>query len=158
MFLGGLWHGAGIGFVIWGMYHGLLLIIYRICNLDRFHSGQDSSRIGKAIAVFAMFHLVCIGWIFFRATPAELLPAFKSITGFWDQLDWGYVGIIAWGLVLYSAPVCVTEFCGYCRNLEFVDLYADWSWFTKAMAYVSIFYAVVMFGARKQSEFIYFQF
>ena len=32
------------------------------------------------------------------------------------------------------------------------------TWFTKAMAYVSIFYAVVMFGARKQSEFIYFQF
>jgi hypothetical protein len=34
----------------------------------------------------------------------------------------------------------------------------DWSRFTKATAYVSIFYSVVMFGARKQSEFIYFQF
>ena len=52
----------------------------------------------------------------------------------------------------------MTEYLGYRRNLEFVDLYANWHWFTKALVYVSIFYAVVMFGARKQSEFIYFQF
>ena len=55
-------------------------------------------------------------------------------------------------------PARVTEFLGYRRNLEFIDLYADWHWFAKAIGLVSIFYAVVMFGARKQSEFIYFQF
>ena len=158
MFLGGLWHGAGIGFVIWGLYHGLLLIIYRVCGLDRFRSGQDSSLVGKAIAIFVMFQLACIGWIFFRATPAELLPSFKSIFGYWDGVDWNFVQTIGWGLALYAIPLCVTEFLGYRRNLEFIDLYADWTWFTKALVYVSIFYAVVMFGARKQSEFIYFQF
>jgi D-alanyl-lipoteichoic acid acyltransferase DltB (MBOAT superfamily) len=31
MLLGGLWHGAAWTFVIWGMYHGLLLIGYRMC-------------------------------------------------------------------------------------------------------------------------------
>ena len=64
-----------------------LVAVLAFVGTDRFRSGQDSSRIGKAIAVFAMFHLVCISWIFFRATPAELLPAFKSITGFWHQSD-----------------------------------------------------------------------
>ena len=158
MFLGGLWHGAGIGFVIWGIYHGLLLIIYRVAGFERSRSDTEGSILGKAIAVFVMFHLACIGWIFFRATPAELLPAFKSMLGFWDVVDPNFTSLILWGLALYSIPLCVTEFLGYRRNSEFVDLYANWTWFTKAMVYVSIFYAVVMFGARKQSEFIYFQF
>ena len=35
MFLGGLWHGAGVGFIIWGLYHGLLLILYRLLPIDQ---------------------------------------------------------------------------------------------------------------------------
>ena len=30
MFLGGLWHGAQVTFVLWGLYHGLLLMINHI--------------------------------------------------------------------------------------------------------------------------------
>ena len=29
MVLGGLWHGAAWTFVLWGVYHGVLLIAYR---------------------------------------------------------------------------------------------------------------------------------
>jgi D-alanyl-lipoteichoic acid acyltransferase DltB (MBOAT superfamily) len=158
MFLGGLWHGAGIGFVIWGLYHGLLLVIYRVCRIDDFLSAPLRSRTTKAFAVFIMFQLVCIGWIFFRATPAELLPAFKSLVGYSAPPDWNFIRLIAWGLAIYSVPLAVTEYLGYRRNKEFIDLYSNWHWFVKAMALVSIFYAVVLFGARKQSEFIYFQF
>ena len=35
MFLGGLWHGAGFGFIVWGLYHGLLLILYRLLPIDQ---------------------------------------------------------------------------------------------------------------------------
>jgi D-alanyl-lipoteichoic acid acyltransferase DltB (MBOAT superfamily) len=34
MFLGGLWHGAAWTFVLWGTYHGLVLVAYRICAPD----------------------------------------------------------------------------------------------------------------------------
>ena len=34
MLLGGLWHGAGIFFIIWGLYHGLLLVLYRLVPID----------------------------------------------------------------------------------------------------------------------------
>lgn len=158
MFLGGLWHGAGIGFVIWGLFHGLLLIVYRICRIDAFLAAPERSRASKAVAVFVMFHLVCIGWIFFRATPTELVPAFRSLVDYSAGLDWSFITLIGWGLAIYSIPLAVTEYLGYRRKAEFVDLYANWHWLTKAMVYVAIFYAVVMFGARKQSEFIYFQF
>ena len=30
MLLGGLWHGAAWNFVIWGAFHGLILVLYRL--------------------------------------------------------------------------------------------------------------------------------
>lgn len=78
MFLGGLWHGAGIFFIVWGIYHGLLLVLYRLIPIDDFlvrHLG----RIGKIASIVVFFHLVCVGWIFFRATPEQFVPIVKSI-------------------------------------------------------------------------------
>jgi alginate O-acetyltransferase complex protein AlgI len=60
-FLCGLWHGAAYGFIIWGVYHGFLLIIERVLMV-RF-GFQPSGWIGQA----ATFLLVMIGWVFFRA-------------------------------------------------------------------------------------------
>jgi alginate O-acetyltransferase complex protein AlgI len=78
MFLGGLWHGAGIFFIIWGVYHGLLLVLYRLFPIDR-KLTQWFGALGKPLSMLLFFHLVCLGWIFFRATPAEFLPIVKSI-------------------------------------------------------------------------------
>jgi alginate O-acetyltransferase complex protein AlgI len=78
MFLGGLWHGAGIFFIIWGIYHGLLLVLYRLFPID-IKLTQRFGAFGKALSILIFFHLVCLGWIFFRATPAEFLPIVKSI-------------------------------------------------------------------------------
>lgn len=61
-FLCGLWHGASYGFIIWGIYHGTLLIIEREL-LSRFGFVM-SGWIGQAVT----FLLVMIGWVFFRAT------------------------------------------------------------------------------------------
>lgn len=78
MILGGLWHGAGVFFIVWGLYHGLLLVLYRLVPIDEFLIGKFG-RVGKALSIFIFFHLVCIGWIFFRATPDQFLPIVSSI-------------------------------------------------------------------------------
>lgn len=60
-FLTGLWHGAGWNFIIWGLYHGLFLVLERAFLgkvLER--SGPVAGRIYTLLAVF-------FGWIFFRA-------------------------------------------------------------------------------------------
>jgi len=60
-FLCGLWHGAGLTFIVWGLYHGLLLIIERAAyGLWRW---RPSGLPGIAVS----FVLVTIGWVFFRA-------------------------------------------------------------------------------------------
>jgi alginate O-acetyltransferase complex protein AlgI len=60
-FLCGLWHGAGMTFIVWGLYHGLLLII------ERFVHDRWQWRPSGVSGIFLSFVLVMIGWVFFRA-------------------------------------------------------------------------------------------
>lgn len=71
MFLGGLWHGAAWNFVIWGGYHGLLLAAERLMEplFPRAWVGR-----WPVLRRVVTFHLVCLGWVFFRAvTTGEAL-------------------------------------------------------------------------------------
>jgi len=60
-FLCGLWHGASWTFVIWGCYHGLLLVAERSFLLGRLQ------RLPGIITVPLTFLLVLVGWVFFRS-------------------------------------------------------------------------------------------
>ena len=59
-FLTGLWHGADMSFVIWGLYHGLFMIIERV-GLKKI---LDKAKI---LSMFYTFFIVNIGWVLFRA-------------------------------------------------------------------------------------------
>ena len=72
MFLGGLWHGAAMTFVIWGTIHGLALIIERLLKVRRF----VDQGLGRIVGVLVTFHIVCLAWIFFRANSLELALAY----------------------------------------------------------------------------------
>jgi len=75
MLLGGLWHGAQWTFILWGMYHGALLILYRVISpIFRQNVGPNSQwklKIFKMINIVFFFHLICIGWLFFRAQSID---------------------------------------------------------------------------------------
>jgi D-alanyl-lipoteichoic acid acyltransferase DltB (MBOAT superfamily) len=78
MLLGGLWHGAAWTFVIWGGYHGLLLVVHRLVARDRATPARGA--LGTALARIGMFHLVVIGWVFFRApTLGDAMGAFLRL-------------------------------------------------------------------------------
>ena len=154
MFLGGLWHGAGFGFIVWGLYHGLLLILYRLLPIDQLLR-ERLGRAGTIVAIVLMFNLVCIGWIFFRATSDQIWPLFSSLVALPSV---SHHGVLLWGLTLFGLPLVVTELMAYRRGVEFVDLLDGLSWPARAVLYVTLFYAVLFFAARSQNEFIYFRF
>lgn len=66
----GLWHGASWSFVIWGAYHGLFLVLERIC-LQKFYT-----RIGKLPSTIITFLIVVVGWVFFRVEKISEAWAF----------------------------------------------------------------------------------
>lgn len=68
MVLGGLWHGAGWNYVIWGALHGgFLMINHGWQALWRGRPAAPPSRAGRVAGVLLTFVAVCIAWVFFRA-------------------------------------------------------------------------------------------
>ena len=68
MFIFGLWHKGSVLFMIWGTYHGALLVLHR--QWQEFRKRMDFKWAGAlptAISWFLTFSAVCAGYIFFRA-------------------------------------------------------------------------------------------
>jgi len=80
MLLGGLWHGAGWTFVVWGGLHGAYLIVNHAWRALRVKLGQDPrqplSAPWKAASVLVTFFCVTVAWAFFRAKD---LPAAEAM-------------------------------------------------------------------------------
>ncbi len=82
MLLGGLWHGAGWTFVVWGGLHGIYLVMNHAYRYLRTMLGQDlgkSSLVGRLLSTFITFIAVVVGWVFFRAT--DMHSALNIING-----------------------------------------------------------------------------
>ncbi len=67
MTLGGLWHGAGLQFVLWGFMHGLALALERAVDAALGSKPEDRSVPSRLIGWFVTLNFVCLAWIFFRS-------------------------------------------------------------------------------------------
>jgi alginate O-acetyltransferase complex protein AlgI len=79
MTLGGLWHGAGWTFMIWGTYHAMLLMInhaWRSVSSERL----QHLRVPTPLAIAATFTTVVFGWVLFRSDSiAAAATMFESL-------------------------------------------------------------------------------
>ncbi len=101
MLLGGLWHGAGWNFVIWGGLHGLYLCVDHLWRAWRGLTARASkpdastNRITMGLSWAVTFFSVVIAWVFFRA---------KTAGGAWQMLS-ALFGLKAAGAVYVSPGV-----------------------------------------------------
>jgi D-alanyl-lipoteichoic acid acyltransferase DltB (MBOAT superfamily) len=157
MLLGGLWHGAKFTFILWGLIHGLMLIVFHIlpsglnAEIDK---GQISRVLRKAISITLFFHLIVITWYFFRAESVAQLATIGRAFLF-DFQPHGQTEL-ALKLLFYIFPILTFQLIQYWSNnlLVIFRLPAV----VRAGAYVMIFYLVVIFGVNHAQDFIYFQF
>ena len=116
MLLGGLWHGASISFILWGALHGIALAAHKFI-MGHFSSfkalGCEMKPWRRVLGVLITFHVVCFGWILFRATSMKAVgEMFRQIfTNFhpevFMQFVLGYKGVFALmviGYVLHFMP------------------------------------------------------
>lgn len=86
MLLGGLWHGAGWTFVIWGALHGFYLAANHAWQLIRrslFGNSGTSSKVCKLFSWLLTFIAVVVGWVFFRAADFNsAIIILKGMFGF----------------------------------------------------------------------------
>ncbi|XDD47238.1 MBOAT family protein [Leptospira sp. WS39.C2] len=77
-FLTGIWHGAGYGFIIWGFYLGICLILYRILKHTGFTTYQNL--ILKGLGIVFTFYTFSLGLLLFRiVSPADTLLIIKNL-------------------------------------------------------------------------------
>ena len=88
MLLGGLWHGAGWTFVLWGALHGVYLVInhgWREFRRRLGHNLHRSTPWGRRAGCLVTFIAVVISWVLFRApdveTAIEILRAMAGCNG-----------------------------------------------------------------------------
>ena len=76
----GLWHGANWTFVCWGVYHGCLIVLYKLLHIntkdkDILAAGRWLPTVKDMCRVVVTFLLVVVGWVIFRA---------ENISQAWD--------------------------------------------------------------------------
>ena len=155
MLLGGLWHGAAWTFVIWGAFHGLILIGHRLLT-QVIPLTESFARRTHVLRVIAMFHLTCLGWLIFRAESVHQL---QNMLASLFELDFSLTiadAQHAWLLAILCVPLIGLQLAQECtKNLNFVT---KLSVLPRAVVYASVIIALATLGSFGQQEFIYFQF
>lgn len=90
MLLGGLWHGAGWTFIVWGCLHGIFLAINHAWQALRISMGQSPQKklscTMHALSVMLTFLVVVVAWVIFRAdnmhTAIVMLKTMAGLNGF----------------------------------------------------------------------------
>jgi alginate O-acetyltransferase complex protein AlgI len=182
--LSGFWHGASWNYVLWGAYHGLLLIATRahaMMKPIRVRAGVTAQAPGDspgpwpqlrmlrplivAAETLGMFALTLIGWLIFRET--ELTALVRDLTlSPWGvpALDWQVARYLFVLSFLYSLPLWVHGFWVEVSRDQAgrapADV-ADPSWrrvLLQGVACGAAFAAILVFRSTTSLDFIYFQF
>ncbi len=85
MFVSGLWHGAGYGFVVWGLLHGFYITINHAWRVVAARVWPDRARYDRVMTPFGLvltFVAVTASMVFFRApTIASAIDLVKGLIG-----------------------------------------------------------------------------
>lgn len=143
-FIGGLWHGAGWTFVLWGLAHGAALVLHRLWN-------ATGIKIHKALSWFITFNFINIAWVLFRASSIEdAANILRSMVNFPMA---GEVNMLIVALILFILlGVLRLPNSNALQRKEKIGI-------AEAVAIGGLFFiAFTTYEIRGSSEFLYFQF
>ena len=174
MLLGGLWHGAGWTFIVWGGLHGLYLTIHH------FWKEHSSVKLPAFVGWGMTFLSVVVAWVFFRAESLQqalnILNGMAGLNGFVipsSELPSKLISIVnlvgidtsattPWNFEgsreFYSILVAFLICCFLPNSIEFTKRmdFTKRQWLT--VAFVSAVALMTLMSFNKVSEFLYFQF
>lgn len=178
MLLGGLWHGAGWTFVVWGGFHGIYLVIDRLWR-------ELNIKLPSILSWLITFISVVLGWVLFRANNfRDAIALLQTMLGINRIILPGkFEGILSWLIpfgsefkgegVLSALPrlpgdnpislginlIFITVLLGIaisCPNT--MELMEKFSPTRKLALAISVLAITCLISLNKVSEFLYFQF
>lgn len=174
MSLCGLWHGANYTFILWGMMHGVLLVINHVWrDLTKENIFMKNSKIFHYFSILITFMVVVTLWVVFRANDLTIA---STIIKKMYQFDYHYIisnfkfnlfsshGILIFCLMITLLfPSLSDTFKNYHPYLD-VNLgnkrqaYLTWSSSFYWAIFISILFTISLLNISKPSSFIYFNF
>ena len=169
MLLGGLWHGAGWNFLIWGALHGFYLVINHLWQVVRKTFGmpaKTNSIVGKGLSWLLTFLAIVVAWVFFRSENllgAELMLG--SMLGFidtstidvvlLDSLAAKWIGALL--LIILLLPNS-QQFMGLVQEEKIQTKWLSWRPTVGLSLVFSGAFIFTLIRMTEVSEFLYFQF
>ncbi|MCD4676630.1 MAG: hypothetical protein K8S18_11655, partial [Desulfobacula sp.] len=158
MTLCGLWHGASLNFILWGFYHGLLLIFFPVFLVRAKFLINILEGFGINFKIIITLLLTSYGWLLFRIQDFNYLLQLHKII--FDIANWGVGVHDAWAitkqLTIYILPLIMYETWQYMNGDT--EAITEKKWFVQLSSYLILLLILIAFGEERQSEFIYFQF
>jgi D-alanyl-lipoteichoic acid acyltransferase DltB (MBOAT superfamily) len=151
MFLGGLWHGASYNFIVWGLLHGIYLLLQRWWKLT-----LPIALLPIAILQIAgVYALVCLAWVFFRLHRFDdallFLQGLAHLQALGDIFN-KFQSMKVMALVALTLAVDLV----FIRRRNMVRILR--SRYAYALAIALLLVTIEMFGSFGGGAFIYFQF
>ena len=109
MVLGGLWHGAGANFILWGALHGAALVVHKIWH--RAHPNAHGG-LRRWLSILATFAFVCLCWVFFRAQTLSQAAQVLQKLFVWTD---GVRHLYSWSVF---ALLCLTGATAWCERFH----------------------------------------
>ncbi|MDP8955654.1 MAG: MBOAT family protein [Actinomycetota bacterium] len=157
MALGGLWHGAGWTFVAWGLFHGVGLAVGQQRRTRRIERGLpplDDAPAARVLQHVATFHLICLGWLFFRAdsigTAMHMLG--RLFTGF------GPAPSVTPLLLLVIAAMIAVQYVPKDVPERVQDRFSALRPVTQGAVLAGVLFLITSVGPQGVAPFIYFRF
>jgi len=152
MLLGGLWHGIGWPFVVWGLLHGVGLVGLNLYQTVRGRIKPPEWR--RRISVVFTFHYVCLTWVFFRApdfrTATEVLARLGSMTFTINNISWTMLAVMLAGVAVHASPTRWFK--------SAVEVFGDQHFVVQGAALAAVVLLVEALSGRGATSFVYSNF
>jgi alginate O-acetyltransferase complex protein AlgI len=169
MTLCGIWHGAGWPFLLWGLYHGVLIAGYHVLTYRQRTAAPSGAppdagpRAGtQLIAMLVTFGLVSLGWALFRsASTAQALGLVSRALMPWEfryraLSGTFYMHAAVLTLAVWAAPLAAAAVRRVAQSYDSLAAAAT-SWVVQG-GMIGAMLVLCLIYLRGQTAFIYFQF
>ncbi len=154
MVLSGIWHGANLTFIIWGIIHGLASALHKIMVDFQVDRKRTNGRMHEFFCVLVTFVFVSLAWVIFRANSLnEALTVYASI---FNNSGIHYINVY---VVLYVILLTLFNvFALIKNNRQVITINLDLDRFESMVAVSLWAWAIVLFMYCGNSAFIYARF
>lgn len=173
--LSGLWHGAGLSYIVWGGLNGVFQVIGDIIKPIRekaydFLNIKEDNKAVNILRVILTFALIDFTWIFFRAE--SFLQAVDIIKSIFSDFNFRILsdgtlfncGLNKANFIFLLVTIVILLFADYCKKKGIVirDYVVKLKFGYRCLFFVLVIMFLLIFGkygpAYDPAKFIYFQF